>query len=79
MLEKEAFELPLEKQLRLLVITQEIDECRDIDELQANLKQCADSLMRYQHVCGKLAEENLKGLTTEMNIMGLELAPKTDA
>jgi len=44
------FELPLEKQLRLRVISKEIDECRDYDELKEQLKQCAEVLMKYQHL-----------------------------
>jgi hypothetical protein len=46
----EDFEMPLEKQLRIRVIDKEIDECNDIDALRENLKQCACSLMKYQHL-----------------------------
>ena len=46
----EDFEMPLEKQLRIRVIDKEIDECDDIDALRENLKQCACSLMKYQHL-----------------------------
>ena len=46
----EDFQLPLEKQLRIRVIDKEIDECTDIDALRENLKQCACSLMKYQHL-----------------------------
>ena len=44
------FELPLEKQLRLRVIAKEVDECRDVDELKEQLKQCSEVLMKYQHL-----------------------------
>ena len=50
MFEASDFELPLEKQLRIRVIDKEIDECNDIDALRENLKQCACSLMKYQHL-----------------------------
>ena len=50
MFEKEDFELPLEKQLRIRVIDKEIDECTDVEALRENLKQCATSLMKYQHL-----------------------------
>ena len=50
MFKPEEFELPLEKQLRIRVIDKEIDECTDIDALRENLKQCAASLMKYQHL-----------------------------
>ena len=50
MFSAEDFQLPLEKQLRIRVIDKEIDECTDIDALRENLKQCATSLMKYQHL-----------------------------
>jgi len=50
MFEPSDFELPLEKQLRIRVIDKEIDECSDIDALRENLKQCACSLMKHQHL-----------------------------
>ena len=50
MFEPSDFELPLEKQLRIRVIDKEIDECSDINALRENLKQCASSLMKYQHL-----------------------------
>ena len=50
MFEASDFQLPLEKQLRIRVIDKEIDECTDIDALRENLKQCAASLMKYQHL-----------------------------
>ena len=50
MFEASDFELPLEKQLRIQVINKEIDECRDVDALRENLKQCASSLLKYQHL-----------------------------
>ena len=46
----EDFEMPLEKQLRIRVIDKEMDECTDVDALRENLKQCACSLMKYQHL-----------------------------
>ena len=59
MFEPEDFVLPLEKQLRMRVIAKEIDECSNIDALKENLKNCAESLMRYQHLLGKAVESNL--------------------
>ena len=59
MFNPEDFELPLEKQLRLRVINKEVDECRDLDALKDNLKNCAESLMRYQHLLGKAVEANM--------------------
>ena len=80
MFPKETFELPLEKQLRFQVVKKEIENCRDIDALQENLITCAESLMKYQHVCAKLAEENLKGLMSEVfSTMGIAVIEKPDA
>ena len=60
--------MPLEKQLRMRVIEKEIDECRDVDALQENLKQCALSLMKYQHL---LAVTLQKQITSDLdNLMG---------
>lgn len=80
MLKPGDFDLPLEKELRLQVITKEIEECRDIEALRENLKTCAASLMKYQHVCAKLAEQNLKGFMSEvMSTMGIEIVEIPDA
>ena len=67
MFKPEDFEMPLEKQLRIRVIDKEIDECTDIDALRENLKQCAASLMKYQHLLSvtlrKQIENDLAGFS----------------
>lgn len=55
------FVLPLEKELRLQVIKTEIDECTDINTVKEQLKSCAESLMKYQHLLTKAVEINLMG------------------
>ena len=80
MFSKEDFELPLEKQLRLRVIKAEIDECRDVKALQENLKTCAESLMKYQHLCARMAEQQIKSTMTEfLGTMGIEVSKQADA
>jgi len=80
MLNPEDFELPLEKQLRMRVISQEVDECTDIDALRENLKTCAESLMRFQHLCARMAEQQLKGFMNEfLDTMDVELDKQSDA
>ena len=80
MLNPEDFQLPLEKQLRMRVISQEIDECTDVDALRENLKTCAESLMRFQHLCARMAEQQLKGFMNEfLDTMGVELDKQSDA
>ena len=60
MFEKEDFEVPLEKQLRLRVILDEIDHCDNVKTLQENLKTCTKTLMSYQHILSKVTERKLK-------------------
>ena len=74
MLNKEDFKLPLEKQLRMRVISQEIDQCSDVEVLRENLKTCAESLMRFQHLCARMAEQQLKGFMNEfLDTMNVEI------
>ena len=80
MLNPEDFELPLEKQLRLRVISKEVDECTDVDALRENLKTCAESLMRFQHLCARMAEQQLKGFMNEfLDTINVELDKQSDA
>ena len=80
MLSPEDFELPLEKQLRMRVISQEIDECTDVDALRENLKTCAESLMRFQHLCARMAEQQLKGFMNEfLDTMDIGIDTQADA
>ncbi len=80
MFNPEDFELPLEKQLRLRVVSKEVDECSDTKALQENLKQCAESLMRYQHLLGKAVEANLlNSMTDWLDTIKGEVQTKDDA
>ena len=67
MFEASDFDLPLEKQLRIQVINKEIDECRDVDALRENLKQCASSLLKYQHL---LSVTLRKQIEKDMDLFG---------
>ena len=60
MFEPEDFEVPLEKQLRLRYILDEIDHCDDVKKLQDNLKQCTQTLVSYQNLIAKITERQLK-------------------
>ena len=64
MFEESDFELPLEKQLRIRVIDKEIDECSDVEALRENLKACASSLLKYQHL---LSVTLMKQMHHDMN------------
>ena len=60
MLSHEDFEIPLEKQLRMRLVLDEIDTCNDPTILKAHLKQCTETLGKYQHLLGKILEKQLK-------------------
>lgn len=60
MFEPEDFIVPLEKELKLRVILDEIEGCTDIKALQDNLKQCTKTLVSYQHILARITERQLK-------------------
>ena len=79
MLEPQDFELSLEKQLRLRVIKTEIDECTDIKQLQENLKQCAESLMKFQNLASKLAEKQMMSSMSDfLDKLGVEVPDESN-
>ena len=60
MLSQEDFEIPLEKQLRMRVVLDEIETCNDPTILKMHLKQCTETLVKYQHLLGKILEKQIK-------------------
>ena len=50
MFKPEDFQLPIEKQLKLRVIKDEVSECRDVEALQKNLMAVAEQLMKHQQL-----------------------------
>jgi len=60
MFKPEDFELPLEKVLKLRVITDEVNECRDVDVLRSSLKETTRLLMTYQHLLATVLKEKLE-------------------
>jgi hypothetical protein len=69
MFEPSDFELKLEAQLRLRVIFDEIEQCKDIETLQESLKNVTALFMKYQHllntVIAKQMEQNISELLKE--------------
>ena len=57
MFNKEDFELPLEAELRLRVIKDEIDKTNDIEALKKSLKETSRLIMFYQNLFGRLAQD----------------------
>tara|TARA_R100001224_G_scaffold54395_1_gene31842 strand:+ start:323 stop:556 length:234 start_codon:yes stop_codon:yes gene_type:complete len=59
MFSKDDFEIPLEGQLRLRVITDEINECTDVDALREQLCASARLVMCYQNILNRLLKEQI--------------------
>jgi hypothetical protein len=59
MLKPDDFQIPLEKQLKMRLVYDDIERCNDIKVLKESLRQVSDQLMKYQHLLGKVLEEQL--------------------
>ena len=59
MFSPEDFNLPLESELKLRVLTDEIDECDDVTVLRSNLKDMAKLLMNYQNILNRVLKEQI--------------------
>jgi hypothetical protein len=59
MFDPEDFKLPLERQLKMRLLHDEVDNCTDVKQLQENLKACAESLMHHQHLLSILCRQQL--------------------
>ena len=57
MLNKDAFKLSMETELKLRVITDEVNECRDIDELRKQLIASAKLIMHYQQMLNTILKQ----------------------
>ena len=68
----EDFVLPLEKELRLRVIDQEIRNCEDLKELQSQLIRVTKLFMTHQHLLDRCLEQLLAIEADKLLIEGLE-------
>ncbi len=59
MLKSEWFNLPMERELTLIKINQEVDECIDIKTLRSSLKDLAKQNAMFQHMLSELLRETL--------------------
>ena len=59
MFKPEDFQLSLEAELKLRVIRDEVDQCRDISELQEQLKAATELMMKYQTILHRLLQEKI--------------------
>ena len=55
----EDFQLSLESELKLRVIRDEIDQCKDIPELQQQLKAATELMMKYQTILNRVLREKI--------------------
>lgn len=71
MFSKEDYELSLEKQLRMRMIDDDIDNCDDIEVLRNSLKSTASMLATYQQLLSvavtKHMEQEIAQLTRSCN------------
>ncbi len=58
-LRAEWFNLPLERELTLHKINQEVDECNDIRTLRESVKSLAYQNARFQNMIGEMLKENI--------------------
>ena len=57
MLSPDAFELSMEAQLKMRVITDEVENCTNIEELREQLLASAKLIMRYQQMLNSVLKE----------------------
>ena len=66
MLKADWFNLPLERELTLHKINQEVDECDDIKALRESVKSLAFQNARFQHMIGEMIKESLDAEVYEL-------------
>lgn len=64
MINSEDFQLSLEAQLKLRVLTDEIDRCTDIEQLRTNLKEVTTLLVKYQKIINGMLKRQLENDVT---------------
>ena len=69
MLKASWFNLPPERELTLIKINKEVDECTSIEELRESVKSLAYQNARFQNMIGELLKESI---SDELNIFLLE-------
>ena len=69
MLKASWFNLPPERELTLIKINKEVDECNSIEELRESVKSLAYQNARFQNMIGELLKESL---ADELHIYLLE-------
>ena len=78
MLKAEWFNLPLERELTLHKINQEVDECDDIKALRESVKSLAYQNARFQHMIGEMLKESVAAELHDFFEVKMEEGPAID-
>ena len=79
MLKANWFNLPPERELTIIKINQEVDECDDIKALRESVKSLAYQNARFQHMIGEMIKESLNAEVAEfLEKAKIEESPATD-
>ena len=73
MFKSEDFELTLESQLKLRVLTDEITGCSDVEQLRSNLIEMSTLCMRYQRIIESLLKEQITQNLEEFEALSKEM------
>jgi uncharacterized coiled-coil protein SlyX len=67
MFSEESFQMPLEAQLKLRLVTDEIKKCTDVETLQNSLVATTELVARYQAMMGVLIKDMMEMEITVIN------------
>ena len=73
MFKSEDFELTLESQLELRVLTDEITGCSDVEQLRSNLIEMSTLCMRYQTIIQSMLKEQITKNLEEFEALSKEM------
>ena len=75
MLKAEWFNLPPERELTLIKINQEVDDCTDIKALRESVKNLAHQNARFQHMIGEMLKESISAELADFFEVKIEEGP----
>ena len=67
MFSPEDFQVPLEKQLKMRVIFDDIEGCNEVNVLKSSLKSTVEQLMKYQHLLTITLQKQLEAELKEFS------------
>ena len=78
MLKANWFNLPPERELTIIKINQEVDECDDIKALRESVKSLAHQNARFQHMIGEMLKESVASELSDFFGVKIEEGPAID-